>query len=154
MADDFKKKLEAIGKQIEKEFTSKENLKKIGDEAVGLIVKRTKLGYGVNKQLGTKQKLKPLSAGYKKIRKKLALSGTTTVSKSNLTQTGDMLKELRAKVGENSIEIGFEAGDSLDKAEWNVDNGRIFNNLSQAEFKQLEDFLIKQINDKIKIVIK
>ena len=141
--------------KILKELTDKENLQKIGDEAVRLIKKRTKLGYGVSEQNGTKTKLKPLSDAYKKSRKKDDLSEDTTANKSNLTNSGKMLDDLKAMVKDSgSVEIGFEDVLSYMKANWVSDDGRKFNNLSAAEIKQLNLFIEDLLKKELSIINK
>lgn len=61
------------------------------------IVKRTKLGQGVDPRTGNTTRLKPLSTEYKGTRRnnRSRLSGTTQPARSNLTATGQLLDSLR-----------------------------------------------------------
>jgi hypothetical protein len=134
------KQIEALRDKAEKEFT------KTGNEAVELIKKRTRLGYGVDKPRGTKTKLKKLNSDYVASRKRNRPTGPTTPAKSNLTQSGDMLDDLEAKKQTSTrYEITFKRKESRDKAEW-VSKDRAFNNLSKSEIKQLAKKLQDRIN--------
>ena len=147
--DDFEQKLKEIADKIVKEATSNDSLQNIGNEAAYLIKKRTRLGYGVSEQYGNKVKLKPLSKKYIKQRKNDDLSNATTPNKSNLTKTGEMLDSMNAKVkGDGVVNIGVD-DNNLDKAGW-VSKDRPFNNLSDAEIKQLENKIRDNLINKIK----
>lgn len=151
MADSFEKILEQLGKKIIDEFKSKESLQTLGDEAAALIKKRVKLGYGLSESNGTKEKLKALSPGYKKQRKKDTLHSSTTPNKSNLTNTGQMLDNLKATIkSEDTVSIGFTNTEAKDKAEWVTEGGRPFNHISKAEYKQLENSLKDKLYKRIK----
>ena len=120
-----------------------------GDEAANLIRKRTRLGYGVAEKGGTKKRLNNLTEKYAKRRKHLINNSLTTPKKSNLTQTGEMLDSLCAKKkSDNTVEITFSSEEAMDKATWNTDKGRPFNNLSKAEIRQLKQSLQDRL-DKI-----
>lgn len=136
--DEIEKKLNSLLK----EMTSKSNLKKIGLFAASLIKKRTRLGYGVRLMNGSKEKLKKLSDSYKKQRKNMDLSGKTTENRSNLTQTGRMLDDLTAWINANgSATIGIEDAESYLKMGWAHETGREFNLLSEAEIKQIRQYI-------------
>ena len=146
-SDDIKKALKALEsmkKEVEKDLID------VGEEAVNLIKKRTRLGYGVADQGGAKTKLDKLSTGYIAQRKRNKPKGPSTPSKSNLTNTGDMLDALEAKEkADNKVEIGFKTTKEEQKAEW-VSEDRPFNNLSKAEIKQLKKKLENSIKEAIK----
>jgi len=133
-------------------------MKATGDFTVGLIVKRTRLGYGVAKDFGSKASLKKLSEPYKESRKKFkGLSPTTTAGKSNLTRTGQMLqsvKTLRTQNGRVAIgPSGTRRGSSLTNAEvagYQEDQGRPFNRVSELEYKQVLRFYRRQFGDLLK----
>ena len=145
--EQVKKKLDDITQKMH----SIDIIQQIGDFAADLIKKRTQLGYGSLKQSGTKTKLKALSIGYKKQRKAMPLSSKTTANKSNLTQTGHMLNNLIATIKDNGqVEIGFQDPFAHDKATWNTVKGRPFNNLTEAEIKQLKLFIQKLIKNELK----
>lgn len=68
--------------------------------AAEIVVKRTRLGYGVFNHLGPKGKFMPLAASTVKSRTRKAqmgmLSGLTKPKRSNLTETGQMLDSVDA----------------------------------------------------------
>jgi phage gpG-like protein len=121
------------------------------NKAVELIRKRTRLGYSVEKNGGTKKKLKALSSEYVEFRKKnKKLSGKTRSKKSNLTFTGDMLDDLEiVNTSNGHCEIGFKSSESQEKAKW-VSKNRPFLHLSKSEIKQL----IQDLNARIKALLK
>ena len=98
-----------IVKKLEK--TVAESIKKaalvdVGVFARDLIVKRTRLGYGVEKDLGSKKRLAKLSPNYVKRRKMFeGLSENTRPSRSNLTLTGQMLDSIISTAKTGIIEI-------------------------------------------------
>lgn len=139
--DNFEQKLKEKLDELLRTATSEKILKKLAQKAVDLIRKRTKLGYGVDEHNASKSKLKPLSEGYVKARKRKGTDSSTTSKKSNLTLTGDMLKDLKYEIIGNQIIVGWDEGFSHDKAVWNTEKGRAFNNLSKAEIQQLKDYL-------------
>lgn len=144
------KKLLAKLVDIQEELTKKSSMEDLGEEAAELIRKRTRLGYGVEKQGGSKKKLKKLSPSYKEMRKKHKPAGPTTAAKSNLTYSGEMLDDLQAvKAKEGTVEVGFKNKDAKDKAGW-VSKDRPFNNLSKAEKKQLQQLLKEKLEKAIK----
>lgn len=118
--------------------------KRLGSFTIGLVVKRTRLGYGVDKFLGKKERLIPLSDKYVEQRKRSKLSSLTSPKKSNLTRTSKMLDSLKIlKVNTKSVIIG-PSGDRSDTdatnaeiAFYNEVNGRTFLNISALEFKQV-----------------
>lgn len=140
------KRLESIKLDLYK----KNNMLELGKEAARLIKKRTRLGWGVSDHEAKKGKLKVLSASYKKARGKKRPKGPTSASKSNLTNTGEMLDSLKASVKKDGqVEIGFSNSDSEKKAGW-VSKDRPFNYISSSEFKQLRKFL----QEKLQLIIK
>jgi len=137
--DKMIKKLKDIGTSMEDEVID------VAKAAVELIKKRTRLGFGVKNHGDTKKKLKPLSKEYRAQRKRNKPTGPTTAGKSNLTKSGDMLDDLKAKKKDgNTATIEFDGKDSQDKAEW-VSDDRPFNKLSKAEQKQLTQMLDKKL---------
>jgi hypothetical protein len=150
-----------IVKKLEK--TVAESIKKaalvdVGVFARDLIVKRTRLGYGVEKDLGSKKRLAKLSPNYIKRRKMFeSLSENTRPSRSNLTLTGQMLDSIisTAKTGIIEIKPTGRRDDgkrNADIAQYNEDGGRgspkrIFMRISQLEFKQIVRFYRKTFGD-------
>lgn len=153
--------LKNIIKRLEasvKESISRTALVDVGVFATELIVKRTRLGYGVEQSLGQKAKLAPLSQRYIKSRSMFdGLSDMTTAKRSNLTRTSQMLDSIRSVVKGNTIEIApsgtrDDGKRNKDIARYNEQGGRkrpkrIFMNLSSLEFKQTVRFYRKTFGD-------
>lgn len=129
-------------------------LKPIGQFAVDIIVKRTRLGYGVKQNYGQKEKLKPLSKSYVEQRKKSKLSAFTNPGRSNLTRTGQMLESMRVlTVQYGKVVIGLSGARNDSRytnaqiAEFNEDRGRVFNKVSKLEFSQILREYRRQFGD-------
>ena len=132
------------------ELGSPANMKALADQMKDDIYKRTKLGYGVNKTSEAQSKLKPLQNSTKKARKSMDLDGSTTPSKSNLTQSGTMLNDLKSDSEQNGFKISLGTVESQDKAKWNQDKGRTFMNLSKSQILVITNFLKKKIVELLK----
>lgn len=125
---------------------------------IDIIVKRTRLGYGVNKNFGTKQRLKPLSTKYKDYRARFPnLSASTSPGKSNLTLTGQMLESMQAyRIQNGKVVIGPTGSrkgsflTNLKVADYQEEQGRTFNRLSGLEFQQVLRFYRKRFGDLLK----
>lgn len=130
-------KLNKIIKNLEKsvqEGIKANSMKGIGEYARDLVVKRTRLGYGVDENFKPRRKLEALSKYYielrkensklqkkqakidarisagKKVRKKSAgifkgLDATTKPNKSNLTWTGTLLRSLEVSTRKGEVTI-------------------------------------------------
>lgn len=151
MADKFSD-IPKIMERAFKKMTNKTHLRIVGEDAKRLIQKRTRLGGGVEKSLGTRRKLKKLSKSYKKQRKGMKLDRTTSPAKSNVTQTGEMLREIGVKVRSNKALLRFISPSAKKKAKWVQDAGRKFFNISQPELKQLTRLLRKRVNRILKTI--
>jgi hypothetical protein len=123
-----------------------------------LIKKRTRLGYGVKKDGGEKSPLKALSKGYKKTRKDSGkLSSLTSVNKSNLTFTGQLLNSLfgvGTSIGKGEVYIKEERNDGVQNSDI-VDGqekkqGRSFFYVSKLEKQQLANTARKDLLEYIK----
>jgi hypothetical protein len=155
------KQFENIVKRLEKsvkEAINRKALIDVGVFATDLIVKRTRLGYGVKKDYDSKEKLAKLSPNYVKQRKMFdGLHSLTRPNKSNLTRTGQMLDSIASKVKSNVIEITAtgtrdDGKRNADIVRYNAEGGRgrpkrIFMNISQLEFKQIVRFYRKTFGD-------
>ena len=137
-----------------KEAKSQKVIEPVAEEMIKLIVKRTRLGYGVKKELGTRQLLKKLSPRYVAARaRSRRLSSTTAPRKSNLTFTGQMLESVSVIKSQNGkIVIGptgyRDDGKRNEKiAEHQANQGRTFMNLSQLEFNQILRFYRLKFTD-------
>lgn len=152
----FKAKVE----KAVKESISPNVMRILGDFALNLIVKRSRLGYGVEENFGPRFKFDKLSPNYIKSRKKFrGLSSTTSPSKSNITRTGQLLLSMRvteAKEGKFRIEpTGTREKEGKTKkvltnkelAEILAKKNRTFNRLSQPEYQQLLRFYRRTFGD-------
>lgn len=124
-SDRLNKLSKAVGNINPKEFDF------LVEEIPRIIRVRTRLGKGL---LG---KLKPLSDKYMSQRKKMNLSGETTVKRSNLTQTGEMLDSIVGKRRGNIFTFFFKNAFSDSKARWADELGRPFFDLLPSEEKGL-----------------
>lgn len=159
----LEKKLEL---EIEKALAPKK-MKILAEFGADLIKKRTRLGFGVSRRGGTKERLKPLKSTPKgksyvdqreRDRKKGKLANTTTVKKSNLTRTGQMLDSLSGRaISEGKFEVGFNPKNRFDSSDNNAEiaafvsqKGRPFLEFSKAEIAQIEkeirDDLVRSLN--------
>jgi hypothetical protein len=148
--NDLTQILKRLDKSV-KDATQPIVLKDVGKFTLDLVVKRTRLGYGVDKNFGKREKLGPLKDTYIEKRKKSTydnpLDSTTRPSKSNLTKTGEMLRSMDYTVKEGKIIIEPSDPDNLLLAEYNAEavtyaNGytkpaRVFNRVSELEFQQI-----------------
>jgi len=149
-------------KKMLNQATNAKRMRMIADESVEIIVERTQNdGKGVKSNGGSRLKLNPVSPGYSKWRdKKRAKKGrkypvvspkAATGRASNLTLTGKMLKTLRTiKVSKKEAKIGWSIQKERDKAQWAVDNGREFMNLSNIEIDKLSKILKAEIKKEAK----
>jgi hypothetical protein len=154
-------------KRTLKEAISKTAMQEVGNFTASLIVKRTRLGYGVTNFTEGKKLLAPLKASTVKRRSMFAgLDGTTRPGKSNLTMTGQMLRSMRARVeGTGAVVIeptGERSGNAKNKptnyqvAQFAHDGApgrrpRIFNRISKAEFNQVKRFYRKTFGDLLRL---
>ena len=147
----FFKNLNAV---LTEAITPKEVLP-TAEYAISLIVKRTRLGYGVNVQFGSKQKLKKLSDGYIKRRARAKnLFELTSPKTSNLTMTGQMLESMRVLDRVNGkVSIGPTGArgnkqpSNAKVAAYQEKQGRIFNRVSQLEYQQVLRFYRRSFGD-------
>ena len=131
----------------------------IAKMASDLIRKRTRMGHGVEKDGANKKKLRALQGSTidqrKKKRKRGILDNRTTPSKSNLTDSGQLLDAIgsRATNTYGEIYIAQKRKDCVlnsDIVEGLEIMDRIFFNLSSAEIKQLQRELRKILRGRIK----
>jgi hypothetical protein len=142
-----------------KEAIDRVQMDRLGKFTVDLIVKRTRLGYGVDANNATKSPLARLSDKYVKRRKTFAdLSATTRPKKSNLTLTGQMLASVQHKYKSKGVVIIEPTGTrrdgqkNLDIAKYNAERSpsRIFNRISGLEFAQIMRYYRKTFGDLVK----
>lgn len=148
--NEFSKELTEALKKAKEEITSPANLQAIGDDLAEQIRVRTRLGNGIDANYGEPSKLKPLSEKYVEQRRDMSLSDMTTAKKSNLTQTGQMLNEIIAKVVNSQIVITFKSQFSKDKARWNSEKSRPFLSISRVQVERLTNSLDKKMSELLK----
>ena len=141
-----------IQKVINEATKDKDVLKAIGNEAIMLIVKRTRLGYGVAENFGVKERLKsmkPHSEKYQIWRKKnkAKLSPMTTPARQNLTMSGEMLDNMTLQIKGSKAIVSTKFAD---RASYQQKQGRIFNRLSELEVVQLRLFFLRNFKSLIK----
>jgi hypothetical protein len=146
--NDLKKYFKKLNKVLASAVTPQQ-MKYLGSEAVKLVVKRTRLGYGVAENDGQRFALSsiPWSPVYAKVRKIAGKTGkldaSTRAGKSNLTFTGQMLRSLTViAFSKGSVEVGVsgtrdDGQTNEDVATSNAERGRVFNRLSLNEHAQL-----------------
>ena len=141
-------------KRATRQAQSKPQLKSLALEAIRLITVRTRLGYGVEKPLGQRSKLRPLSPNYINFRSKSSkLSSMTTAKRSNLTFTGQLIDSLDIITSKSGgVTIGpkgrrSDGESNANIAKFQAEQGRVFMNLSRLEFQQLLRFYRRQFGD-------
>lgn len=126
---------------------------KLGTLAIEMIKTRTRLGSGVPELGKAQQKLAPLAdtTKVKRKREKAAgrLSSKTTPAKSNLTQTGELLDNIKFITSGKTLEI-YIAGDRNRKVATYVADARPFFTLSKSEVSRLADVIQLAINSYLK----
>jgi len=159
---DVKRFTDKIEKLL-KESISKKLIKPVAEELSKIIVRRTRLGYGVEKNLAERSRLRASGPGgkftpaYLRRRVRAGKSGeldsTTTPSRLNLTFTGQMLKSTKVIKAENGQIIIAPTGRRSDGesneniARYNADAGRIYLNVSRLEFNQILRFYRREFTD-------
>ena len=123
---------------------------KIGKKVVKTVKNRTRKGFGVKQNAGKAERLKPLRQPTKKKRRNLKkrgrLSGETTPTTSNLTESGQMLNNIGYRASDKEVVVAPK-GRQQQKAR-QVSKDRPFMNLSKSEIKELADLIANEfIND-------
>lgn len=129
--------------------------KSIANDMAAQIVKRTRLGKGVNKS-GKLVKLKALkkNSKYIKRRRKGPIDSTTSPKKSNLTFTGQLLRAIKGSSSGRKIIIilSNNRNDGIlnsDIVEWQEKQGRRFFDLSKSEANKFTRIIRQKILDQI-----
>jgi hypothetical protein len=157
VAKSVRKQLRTLNKQLKKAITldlaKPSQMRFLGTEAIKLIVKRTRNGFGVEADGQPSRRLMRLTENYVNYRKqnRFRLSPFTTPGKSNLTFTGQMLDSFQIRqVSQGRTFIapfGRRKGGgptNLQVAGYVTENGRPFNNLSRSEIQRLAKLLIER----------
>ena len=156
MSQTLKEALIKIEKSLDG-FATKRQMGIYARRGANLIMQRTRLGKGVDKNNGPQKALKKLGLPYKKQRAKgkPPLSPLTSKSKSNLTRTGELLSSIGGKgLGVRKALIYIKGKRNQDITEWQVDQGRRFlrfsrpeiNNLARQIGNDLEKYINKTLN--------
>lgn len=135
-------------------------MRELGNEAIRIIVKRTRLGYGAEpKTIGNRVKFPAHRPSYVEFRQenRAFLSPLTKPKKSNLTLSGQLLDSMKIKslkarsavIGPSGNRSGRFAGDlnNEELATVLAKKGRTFNNLTIPEVKQLARFYRTRFGD-------
>lgn len=154
-----------VTKRIERslnEVISKKAMTAMGQFATALIVKRTRLGSGVEENFGPKKKLGKLKDNYIKKRGMFSgLSSLTTPKKSNLTLTGQMLDSMESRFlrkglvviepkGARNKKVALYNTQEVTYANGYTKPSRIFNRVSENEYRQILRFYRKTFGDLLK----
>lgn len=155
---EFRKFTDKLQKIVVQAKSSKE-VEALAEFVVDLIVKRSRLGYGITRHGGEKVKFPELSENYVLMRKKNrgSLDSTTSAKKSNVTYTGQLLRSLGYRRRGKS---GFivQAEGSRDEGGTNEEvayqllkkRNRKFIGLTRSEERQVARFYRTQFNDVIR----
>lgn len=138
-----------------KDAADPENITPVAQYTIDLVVKRARLGYGVDSDFSDKFLFPSLSPGYIKSRQKFSgLSDTTSSRKSNVTRTGQMLASvqiIRKKTGEVVIgPTGTRKEGNLTNqklAGYLAEKGRPWMFVSRLEYNQILRFYRKTFGD-------
>lgn len=140
-----------------------ESMRKYGQMAADIIKLRTRLGSGVSSDGADKGPLKKLADSTKQKRQYLAdkgkLSSDTSVGKSNLTESGQLLDSMKvisteygsAKIGPSGSRDDGKKNEDI--GDYVTDAGRPFNNLAKVEIKRVQDAVKSDIRDAVKTLL-
>lgn len=124
-----------LKRELKKAASKPQLLDKVAQEAATIVVRRTRLGFGARD--GKKEKLKKLSEGYIKQRKRSTeLSPFTSPRKSNLTFTGQMLESVHAQ----GHTVRIPKGRNSRVATYVTEQGRPWFGVTEQERAQLKIF--------------
>jgi hypothetical protein len=142
MARPVRLQVKDIMKRINDSVTdaiSPEEMRILARQAIDLITTRTRLGYGVRRNFGPRERLKPLSKRYIEFRRRYKkLSATTSPRTSNLTLTGQLLESIgivKTSVGNTTIAAQGIRNERIVGYQQKQD--RYFLRISDSEYKIL-----------------
>ncbi|MFW7381483.1 MAG: hypothetical protein ACOH5I_21925 [Oligoflexus sp.] len=128
-------------------------LEKLATTAIEQIKRRARLGYSVASEGANQSKFDSLAESTKAKRKRLKkrgkLSSETSPSKSNLTESGQLLDSLEFRIKGKAVEV-FIGGERNRKVSSYVSKARPWLNLSKAEMTMLLDLIEEAIDKQIK----
>ena len=144
-------------RKIRTKVESKQVTEEIGKQIITIIRTRTRKGFGVDKPEGSIKKLAPLKPSTIAARtaNKKNLHPDTSPAKSNLTETGSMLDNLRAESKKGVVTIRGGTPKDSEKAYFahvGSDNRKprpfLFLSASEGEelAKRLKEFIAKILN--------
>lgn len=151
--DDFKKKLDKIASI----GTDEKFLRRVGQKLELQIRERVRQGLGTSAANTEPNQFAPLRPTTIRARKRKKLHPRTFPSKSNLTETGQMMDSLQHKAANGKLEINFK---TLKRLKSNVTDGALANlhqygarnlparpfiNPSKKEFEGIVDQLISEV---------
>lgn len=165
MAKSVRKQLRTLNKQLKKAITldlaKPSQMRFLGTEAIKLIVKRTRNGFGVEADGQPSRRLLKLADSYVNYRRqnRFRLHPSATPRKSNLTFTGQMLDSFqirqvtqgrtfiapfgrRSGGGPTNLQVAQFVTDGIHKS--GKVRPRPFNNLSRSEIQRLAKLLIER----------
>ena len=145
---------------IRKKSITNSNLKKLAKQLEADVRKRTRLGFGVDKEGAPKKALAKTADSTRKSKRKrkAELSNKTSVNKSNLTDSGQMLDSLSHEVntsfGKATITLYFDNPEADRKARWAEEGSsnrpkRLFMNLTNKEIKRFNTSVQDLIDEQI-----
>lgn len=143
--------------EAENDAFSIPNMRGLAQEAAEEIKTRTRLGYGVSKHEGPKAPLASLADSTKDNRKRMKirgeLSGATTVGKSNLTATGQMLDSIKGDAvsrGKAIVKLtGTRDGENLSNEKLGEYMEEGSSNRPKRPFMRLSDLQLKRITENL-----
>jgi len=153
MANDWDKVKRLVDNAVN-ELTKSSTLKVVGKYTKEAVVKRTRLGKGVDKLAGSQKKLSIKDSTKKtraRLKKRGMLSDKTTPRKANLTRSGEMLDSIDYKVNNSDSSVTV-AADPANQRKVNEleEMGHKFMNLTKGEFKGLVEVLVRILLNRTK----
>lgn len=153
MANSLNDFINKLKRKIQNYPPNKE-LRKVAEGLNKKIIKRTKLGFGVNKSGEQRVKLKDIQEKTKLIRKELKrrgkLASDASPSKSQVYRSGSMLGNTKAKVETKGFSIEPSDSKNKKKAKSLDESGFKWLNVSDTELKalleDLDDALQKELD--------
>lgn len=148
-------------KDVVQDTQTPTEMRALGNEAIDIIVKRSRLGYGAQEGSSPGQRFRfaRLSEDYINFRKKSGvLSEFTSAGKSNITFTGQLLDSMKivriskgvvtiSPTGSRKDKYSRPGKTNLSVAEHLAEQGRTFNRLTIPEYKQLIRFYRTRFGD-------
>lgn len=140
---------------------NKQMMKTFGEEGVEIIKKRTLRGTGLtDSEEGKAERFpshKPNTITRRKLHKKKGeLSSDTSVRKSNLTKTGQMLQSTVSRASNGSFTIELGSRKDKNKAIALLQDGRVFIGFTKNEINKLRKKIKEKMSqnlDRVRLII-